>query len=446
MTTAIAPLEPNTAPAVTRPPSEQGMAQLVVLPPADADSSPSWGLVRATSRGYVKAIRTTLPLSRQAGHVYDMRGEANITAAGYDYINQALGVTFFFPETTVGEDGQPHCNPYVYRDDYDVIKRIKIQAVGFARNAVGNWVGIASTLYYDLEPCFAEDVLKKWQPKSGVTRDWGVPYSAENVPEEIRNDPHRKCVNVPGGYVLACEFRGEFLDVMSAHTHRVRFATRIAESILKRRILTAFVGRRKPTVGKDKSLTVSITSWQQADREHIEELVKQVKSVRSGQFLIGDEPVDLQQETATVDHEMESEVIDQETSEAEGAAFPAEAAQDSEQQPPDLDALRLRARELMDVLPPEASSEALHGAGFDTREQLAKCEQPAFLEGAIEALERKRLETVQNQKKAAPPAAGQSPAAGAPAKGAKSTAKSKKAAPPANPPGKLFDDRNPKTP
>lgn len=434
MTSAIAPLERSTPQPIAAkgPPSRHGMAQLVVLPPAGADAAPSLGLVRSTPNGFVKAIRTELHLSRQAGHVYELRGETNITAAGYDYINQALGVTFFYPETTTGEDGKPHCNPYVFRDKYDVIKRIKLQAIGFGRNAVGNWTGIASTLYYDLEPCFAQDVLKKWRPKSGVTRDWGILYSAENVPEKVSGDPHRKCINVPGGYVLACEFRGEFLDVVSDHAHRVRFATRIAETIVKRRILMAFTGRRKPTVNKDRSLTVSIISWQQADREHIEQLVKQVQSIRSGQLRLDGESIEMQQESATVDHEMESEVIGEETAEADGAApgtaepAPDSEAPDDESLATHLDTLRARARELMDALPAEASSEALAAAGFENREDLAKCTTPGFLDGVIEALERKRLEAA--QKNAAPVKA----ATTAPAK---APAKSKKA-----PTGKLFDD------
>lgn len=446
MTSAIAPVEPNTAPtalAPTAPPTNrQGMAQLVVLPPAGADAGPSWGLVRAAPNGFVKAIRTELVLSRQAGHVYELRSEVNITAAGYDYINQVLGVTLFTPETTTGEDGQPHCNPYVIRDEHDVIKRIKIQVIGFARNAVGNWMGIASTLYYDLEPCFAQDVLKKWRPKAGVTRDWGVLYSAENVPEEVKKDPHKKCIKIPGGYVLACEFRGEFLDVVSEHSHRVRFATRIAETIVKRRILTSFIGRRKPTINKDRSLTVSVTSWQQADREHIEELVKQVQSVRSGQLLLGGEAVEMSQDTATVDHDTESEVIAEETPEADGASFPAEAAPDSEQQPDDksavadLDALRARVRELMEGLNPDELSEILTPLGFESREALAECTTAGFLEGAIAALQQKQLKMLQEQKG---PAKSSKPVAGT--EGPKPTAQPKK-----SPPGKLFDDRNPTTP
>ncbi len=443
MTSAIAPVQPASPVHSVPPTSRQGMAQLVVLPPAGADAGPSWGLVRATPQGYVKAIRSDLVLSRQAGHVYELRGEVNLTATGYDYINQALGVTIFTPETTTGEDGQPHCNPYVIRDEHDVIQRIKIQAIGFGRNAVGNWTGIASTLYYDLEPCFAQDVLKKWRPKGGVTRDWGVLYSAENVPEEVRKDPHRKCIKIPGGYVLACDLRGDFLDVVSEHAHRVRFATRIAETIVKRRILTAFIGRRKPTLSQNGALTVSVTSWQQADREHIEELVKQTQSVRGGQLIIGGEPVELQEDTATVDHKTESEAIGEETTEGDGASFPAEAAPNPEQPPDDespaadLDALRARARELMEGLSSEELAEILTPVGFESREALAECTTPGFLENAIDALQGKQLEKLQKQKAPAKPPS--KPVAGI--EGPKRTAQPKK-----SPPGKLFDDRKLTTP
>lgn len=444
MTSAIAPVQSTTptalAPAV--PPTRQGMAQLIVLPPAGADAGPSWGLVRATPQGHVKAIRTDLVLSRQAGHVYELRGEVNITASGYDYINQALGVTFFSPETTTGEDGQPHCNPYVIRDEHDVIQRIKIQIIGFARNAVGNWMGIASTLYYDLDPCFAQDVLKKWRPKTGAIRDWGVMYSAENVPEKVRKDPNRKCIKIPGGYVLACEFRGEFLDVVSEHAHRVRFATRIAETIAKRRILAAFIGRRKPTLNQDKSMTVSVTSWQQADREHIEELVKQAKNVRGGQLLMGGEPIEMQEDTATVDHATESEIIGEETTEGDGASLPTEAAPDTEQPPApkSLDALRARARELMEGLSPEVLDEILTPVGFEGPQAIAECTTPVFLESAIDALEQKQkqkqLEKLQAQK-----APAKSPKPLGESKGPKHPAKPK-----TSPPGKLFDDRKHTTP
>ena len=90
------------------------------------------------------------------------------------------------------------------------------------------------------------------------------------------------------------------LDIVNEHAHRVRFATRNAESIVWRNILKRYVARQKLD---PKHLTVSVVSWQQPDREHIDQLTRLVDGVRGGSFVIdGDEPItmDVTTETATI--------------------------------------------------------------------------------------------------------------------------------------------------
>lgn len=425
-----------------------GKAAVVVLPPNAEDEAPSTALVKMGGDGLVKWTATTVRLSEAAGHIYEMpagkgRKTTNITAAGYDHINRALGVSFFMPETLAGEDDAgKRRNPQVDRDAHGAIKRVVIRCIGFGRNAVGNWMAVDSTLYYDLEPCLAQDVLKKWRGwdrsanRPGAGADWGQMLSSENVPEAIRKDPAKKCVPIPGGYVLACKLQGEMLDVINEHAHRVRFATRNAETIVRRNVLKRFVGRQK----LDASLTVNVVSWQQVDREHVAEIARLIDEVKGGSFKLDGEPVNLDQETTTVqtpddeaaalrgDPEDGAHIIDQDAEpSAPDAPHPfdpakvetavatkeeAQAAVGAGTVSGETIEARLRVKKLWaelggdDSLTDTGSAapecwNALTGCGFENLEEALKTPDPSWLgqlAGALEAIQLKRANAEAKEK------------------------------------------------
>lgn len=385
-----------------------GDAALVVMDPSEPGEQPSLGLCKMTSRGIVRAIRTTITLSPAAGHVYSFPGQGNmIAAAGYDHINKAIGVSRFQPPDMVGDDGARHPNPWVVYDQFDSIKRVVVRMIGFGRNAIGNWLALDSTLHYDLIPCFAQDVLRKWKPKNGTQAKWGTMYPAENVPSDVRTAVDKKCIALPGGYVLAVELTGDMLQIIAEHAHRCRFATRNAETIVWRNILKRFVGRQK----LGDSFGVTVTAWQQPDREHVDQLVNLVESASGGSFQIDGDIVNVETDSVTVaDPESEAEALTGEEHE-DAAREPFEpqrigqnvssVVQDATQAPPPppvvspgVRAARKAIVALVDELGEADALKALNGAGFaDVREVMGALDE-RWLDQGVEALQQVKMERI----------------------------------------------------
>lgn len=275
-----------------------GQAAMVCLP------SGHWTLVKQTNDGLVKCTRVTVQLSEAAGHTYSFKSNTAISARGYDEINRSMGVSFHQPEDMLGEDGKRTANPCVYRDEHGAVKRICIRCIGFGRNAMGNLIVMPSTLDYDLEPAFAQDALKKWR-KNGPKK-WGNLHPAESVPDEACDSTH-KCVHIPGGYVLSMDLaNGDVLDIVEDHAHRVRFATRNAETIVKRNILKRFAGREK----LDDSLCVDVVSWQTVDHAHLAEIAAKIKDAEGGKMTFRGERVEVADaEFATVNPEADEAAL-----------------------------------------------------------------------------------------------------------------------------------------
>lgn len=338
-------------------------------------------LVKFTKTGAVRALRTMVRLNPDAGHVYEMNGKQLITAAGYDYLNNALGVTFFMPPTVTGEDGSEHCNPYVIRDKHDNVLRIKIRCVGVGRNATGNWVAQDSTLYYDLVPMMAQDVLSKWKPYGQEPKDWGTLYDCETVPQEVIDDPKIKCLAIPGGYVLACKLSGEMLEVVSGHAHRVRFATRNAETIVKRNILKRFMGLAQLDDNQDGWCTVPVMAWPQADRETIEEVERLVQRAQDG---IVDIATPLKIESAQT-------ILD--SADGERAALVGESHEDGSApvdfEPPPIDIQDLKSEIVRRYTKlDQADAKRILGAsGFDSLDDVSRSQDTGKLEALFAALQ-----------------------------------------------------------
>ncbi len=390
-----------SGPLATRPPSEtQGPVRIVTVPAARDGQPDSVGLAKVTPNGEIRAIRTRVQLDAAVGHLYDLRGQGgmNISAAGYDHINKALGVSRFMPETTVGDDGQIHANPWIQRDQHGNVSHVTVRICGFGRNAVGNWQLVASTLHYDLAPMLAQDALKKWRrqgQKNGpkVEQDWGKMYSVENVSADLREAPGKKCIAIPGGYVLVVELRGEVLDLIDNHVHRVRFAVRNAETIAWRRVLKVFVGQQKldPT-----DLSVSVTAWPQPDRQNIHDIDQMVREAQSGSATLGGEPVAVQSVSAAVD---DPEEADRELSgEADEDAEPLAAgpivepsinsAQTSPTGRPELDLHRVQIRAAAGQLPEEVVNRTLGEVGLAGMAEVESTGDVRLLKAAMTALSR----------------------------------------------------------
>ncbi len=284
---------------------------LIVLPGTRKGEEPSYGLAKRTPGGEIRAVRTRVRLDKALGHVYDLGqygGGLNISAVGYDRINQALGVSRFMPATLLGSDGEVHANPWELRDKQGNITRVTVKVAGFARNAVGNWALISSTLLYDLAPMLAQDALKKWRPKvkgakfdaPRVPQSWGKMYEARKVPKlDGEHGATFHNIPIPGGTVLVVDLKeGAVLDLIDGHVHRVRFCVRNAETIAWRRVMKVFVGQAKMDPNDP---CVAVTAWPQPDRDNVHDIQDLVEQADQGYATVDGEPIDVSGTTATVD-------------------------------------------------------------------------------------------------------------------------------------------------
>ena len=302
-----------------------GEAELVVIDPTSKGGKPSIAIVKHTEQGMIRAIRTRIYLdpNPKMGHIYCLTKRddeiPSITAAGYDQINKGMGVSFYIPDSMMGPDGHQVSNPHILRDEHDTIRRVTYKMAGFGRNAVGNWMLVTTVLPYELEPLFAQDILKKWRKWIGKDKPkqiqkWGKIFAANDIPEKDdiffddngEPDPTpTQHIKIPGGTVLVVQLKDQVLDVIEENANRVRFASRNAETIARRRILKVFAAQNKVDPA---TMSVTVTAWVQSDRKGMHDIKDMIEKAEGGAFEIEGQPVENQNvaESITLDDEQEA--------------------------------------------------------------------------------------------------------------------------------------------
>lgn len=293
-------------------------------------------LVKMTSTGLVKAVKTYVRVNPSKGETYTLpkwtldeqsnqwvkEEQIILTAMGYHRLNQFAGVSLNGPDTLLDDDGNVKPNPYSHRVNGEV-QYVKVRRFGIGRNAIGNWIAMDLTVTYDLELYFAQDIWAKWRGKTNAAApaDWGKVYSTENIPSEILTDGSKKVVHCPGGVSLAVDLTSmQVLSLFNDRVKRQKFCERNAITICDRNILKKILGAQY--VGED--LRVQVVSWQQADldREAIEEMLVRL---REGKLNIAGEIVDVEaehidvSEKDEVDAALHGEVDEEMARDADGA-------------------------------------------------------------------------------------------------------------------------------
>lgn len=341
--------------------------------------SDSLTLVKFTKTGAIRALRTKIRLNPREKHVYELNGQVLVSAAGYNYLNQAVGVSRFIPPTTIGMDGETHRNPHIISDDNDDVQKVRIRCIGIGRNAVGNWVAIDNTLDYDLAPIISDDAWKKWRPHSKhKEKDWGKLYDCmSKVPDDVRNDPFTRCLTVSGGYVLAMKLAGEVLDIARADSNRRRFASIKATTIVWRNILKTFMGISVLDPAKDG--WVSVIAWPQVDRDAIHEIQEMVQRAEDGVVDIDGKPVLISKL---------STVVDSVDAERELLAGEADEDGDSSFDPPPLDFGELKSKIVSQYckLVQDDAKQSLSSCGFSSLDDVNRCDDGAKLDRLMETL------------------------------------------------------------
>lgn len=388
-----------------------GTATLCIMPAAGADSQPSVGLVKMTDQGLIKATQITVSLSREAKHVYDIpgkHGSTNISADGYYYIKNFIGLALYQPDTIAGEDGARHPNPHIERDSQGRTKRARVRTIGHGRNALGDWQAIDYTLDVDIEACLAQEAFKKWRGwGNNPPKDWGELMSMGNVPKDVLQDPKRLCIPIPPMSVLVCRYEGEVLDIIADHANFIRHVSARVITMAQRNVIKKWIGRHRLDPANP---TVTVVSWQQPDREHIEQVVRIMDDISGGRLRLGGQDVPLFTESDTVDDpDQLREAIGADLEDGEIPSEPPETVQPKPRTlhpaPPEKAlptgsttdgpagashlAIQKEARALYVELggeEDETCMQCLTGVGFESIDELSGFVDTAWLQQAVDAL------------------------------------------------------------
>ncbi len=328
MTTAPATALTTRESADEQPAANKG-PMLAVLGPPDKDTPGAYAMVKRTARGEIVAMRAPIALSAALGHYHKIRGVQGlpITIDGYQYLNRVMGISRIVPDRMFGDDGREHPNPYPVERGGDLLRWV-YRMGGYGRNDAGNTVLQIATVHYEVQAYFANELYEAWAEmkfkKIGKDKDtgkdkwkpdgrhpgksWGVPYETASLPDEVRDAPQTKCVNLPGGITLACDLnQPEAQELLIGRLSKIiKFSQRIAESIAWERVLRSFVGARRVHLSeKDEKAgvapVVNLTAWVTPDASNVHDIEGLAEAVKAGRTDVSIPGTQVKHEAVSVD-------------------------------------------------------------------------------------------------------------------------------------------------
>jgi len=392
--------------------------QIVVFPGSSPDDAPVTGLAKLSADGKtVRALQTRIRLRPGHKETFGMSVRnpetkqwatvQQITALGYDKLNQFVGISFYKPDhISTGEQGpnQLRPNPYMHRDG-DEIVYVQVRFIGIGRNAVGNLVCHDLTITYNLRTYFAQDLWSKWRGRrNDKPKSWGQLFPTVAVPKTELDITHI-AVPCPGGVTLVLDLtHPDVIDCFNEHIGRQKFAERNAQTICRRNILRTFLAVAMPN---QSDMTVPVVGWIQPDQD-LHAIGRIAAAAERGNPLPGGEPVEVVRQAQEVDDkdDIDAALAGQEDEDSRPPFDPADVNEPAGVAPPpaappepqaDLQALRAKIRELSRQVGPDATEEALVEHGLSSWQTLSECEDPEVLAGVKTYLEDAKLKTVQKQ-------------------------------------------------
>lgn len=118
--------------------------------------------VKRTESGLVKAVKAQIKLEEKKGHLAEVQGKVMITGAGYNEMNKVAGVSVVTPDSLTLPDGSVVVNPYPIIDPASgSISKVWVKKMAIGLSPIGNLVITTSTLLYDIQMYFIQDLVKK---------------------------------------------------------------------------------------------------------------------------------------------------------------------------------------------------------------------------------------------------------------------------------------------
>ncbi len=192
---------------------------------------------KVTAEGRLIAIKVSVSLREELGHLYEVRGKMSISNLGYHELNKYAGVSLVGPLRLITPEGEKP-NPWMEFDSATgFIKSVWVRRVAFGFSPVGNLSVIDRSVHFDLRTYLIEELAKQ----ASRTPAMGGFVIADQLGD------HEKAKGKKGWYIPLVQPMGLWLDTahpevvtaLETYTQRIKFAERIATSIAERNALRA---------------------------------------------------------------------------------------------------------------------------------------------------------------------------------------------------------------
>lgn len=190
--------------------------------------------VKRTESGRIQSVKGAVTLSERNGEIATIQGKTMTTAKGFNTLNQIAGLSIITPEKLTLPDGQIVVNPYpVIDSESGTISKIWVKKIAIGYSPTGNLVVTSSTLLYDINAYFIQDVMKKVQYNQGAGRV---------CMEQMLTDEEKQShifLKIEGFLGIAANIQHkEILKAIDTFINKKQFAERNAQSICERLVMS----------------------------------------------------------------------------------------------------------------------------------------------------------------------------------------------------------------
>lgn len=293
--------------------------------------------IKRTDSGLVKAVWKKVRLYENRGHLSEVGEGRNkqiaVSALGYNEMNKIASISVITPSTLrippsdQYPDGREVPNPFPIIDRVSgSIEKVWVSKLAVGLSPIGNVVVTSTTLLYDLNMYFAQDLAKKVQYNAGMGK-----YCLRS---SLTEDEVRSGVFVPVQGELGVYARHDHQETIKAFNTFIQnklFAERKAQTIAERNVLKkqpALSVTRVEAQGPEggRWADVLVIGWSHDFTK--EELLKIAQMAQRGENVdLGGKRVEIVEETVVAgDDEVAATGVDDDEGGGSAGTAPAAAA------------------------------------------------------------------------------------------------------------------------
>lgn len=190
--------------------------------------------IKKTGNGQIRSVKGAVTLSEKNGEIATIQGKTMTTAKGFNTLNQIAGLSIITPEKLTLPDGQIVVNPFPVIDvESGSISKIWVKKIAIGYSPTGNLVVTSSTLLYDINAYFIQDVMKKVR----YSQDAGRVCMEQMLTEEDKRNT--VFLKIEGSLGIAANIQNkDILKAIETFVDKKRFAERNAQSICERLVMS----------------------------------------------------------------------------------------------------------------------------------------------------------------------------------------------------------------